>query len=117
MIGDKEKINNQVVTNLIDNSFKYTPEGEVTVSLSRIGQKIRFSVSDTGVGISSETIPQLFSKFKRAANANVVNMHGTGLGLYIAKEIVTAHKGMIWAESKGEGKGACFVVELPCADN
>ncbi|HLP43912.1 MAG TPA: ATP-binding protein [Candidatus Nanoarchaeia archaeon] len=111
--GDKEKLNNQVIANLIDNSFKYTSSGEIRVSLSEVGEKIRFSVKDTGVGISKETISQLFSKFKRATNANKANIHGTGLGLFIAKEIVNAHKGKIWAESDGEGRGSEFIVELP----
>ncbi len=112
MKGDKEKLNNQVIANLIDNSFKYTNEGEIIVSLSEKDGKIRFSVKDTGVGIAPDVLPQLFNKFKRATNANKTNIHGTGLGLYIAKEIVTAHNGKIWAESTGEGKGAVFNVEF-----
>lgn len=113
MRGDKEKINNQVITNLIDNSLKYTPRGEITVSLGEKAGIIRFSVKDTGVGIAPDVLPSLFTKFKRAANANKTNIHGTGLGLYIAKDIATAHKGKIWAESEGEGKGSEFIVELP----
>ena len=58
-------------------------------------------------------MPKLFSKFSRATTANKTNMRGTGLGLFIAKEIVTAHNGQIWVESEGDGKGSVFVVEIP----
>lgn len=109
--ADKEKLK-QVFTNIIDNSVKYTPEGEVAVSLVSKGNAIRFSVKDTGIGIAKEVIPKLFSKFSRAANANKTNIRGTGLGLFIAKEIVTAHKGKIWVESEGDGKGSEFIVEI-----
>ena len=57
-------------------------------------------------------MPRLFLKFSRSDNANKKNIHGTGLGLFVAKEIVAVHKGRIWAESEGEGKGSTFFVEL-----
>jgi signal transduction histidine kinase len=111
--GDSGKLR-QVITNLIDNSIKYTPKGSIRIELSKndISRKILFAVSDTGVGFSKETLPHLFEKFKRAKNANNVNIHGTGLGLFIAKQIIEAHKGRIWAQSQGEGKGATFFVEV-----
>ena len=68
-------------------------------------------VKDQGIGIDPAVLPKLFAKFSRAENGNRQNIHGTGLGLYVAKEIVTAHKGKIWAESAGEGKGSTFYVE------
>ena len=70
------------------------------------------SIKDTGVGISPDVMPKLFSKFVRADNANKQNIFGTGLGLYIASQIALAHHGRIWAESKGEGKGSEFYLEL-----
>jgi signal transduction histidine kinase len=93
---------------------KYTPAGSVDISISRNtkDRKIIFSIKDTGVGISPEVMPKLFTKFVRAENANKQNIYGTGLGLYVAKEIVTAHKGRIWAESQGEGRGSTFFLEL-----
>jgi signal transduction histidine kinase len=103
----------QVVVNLVDNSVKYTPAGSITLSVSRREGAVRLSVSDTGVGIPTGALSKLFEKFERASNANSVNVTGTGLGLYVAKEIVKAHNGKIWAESEGEGKGASFIVELP----
>jgi signal transduction histidine kinase len=111
--GDMNKIK-QVFTNLADNSIKYTPKGEVSISLSRPSPKIiRFEIKDTGIGISSEALPKLFEKFSRAEGANDVNVIGTGLGLFVAKEMIKAHKGgKIWAESEGLGKGSKFIVEL-----
>lgn len=105
----------QVVMNLIDNSSKYTPAGSIDISLVRDAamRVIRLKISDTGVGIQQEVLPKLFQKFSRAPNASAANIHGTGLGLYIAKEIMNAHHGRIWAESEGEGKGSQFYVELP----
>ena len=96
------------------NSIKYTPSGSIEVSLVKNvpERKITFSIKDTGVGIAPEVMPKLFSKFTRANNANRQNIYGTGLGLFIAKEIATAHKGRIWAESDGEGKGSIFFLEL-----
>ena len=70
-------------------------------------------VSDSGVGINPQVMPKLFQKFTRAANAGEANISGTGLGLYVAKQLVEAHQGKIWAESEGEGKGSQFYIELP----
>ncbi len=111
--ADRDKLK-QVIANLIDNSVKYTPSGSMDVSLvfDPNSHKYIFKVKDTGVGISAETLPKLFQKFTRAANANKTNIRGTGLGLYVAREIVSAHHGTIRAESLGEGKGSSFIVEL-----
>ncbi|HEY4476855.1 MAG TPA: ATP-binding protein [Candidatus Paceibacterota bacterium] len=87
------------------------------VRLSKIENKIRLEVADTGVGIPAEVIPKLFQKFTRADDAGKVNITGTGLGLYVAKQIVEAHNGRIWAESDGKGKGSRFVVELEAKNN
>ncbi len=111
--ADLSKIR-QVVLNLIDNAIKYTPKGSISVRLTkkRAERKIILAVADTGIGIDKETIPVLFSKFSRAKNANKVNVIGTGLGLYVVKEIVAGHKGEVWIESGGVGKGSTFFVEL-----
>ena len=103
----------QVLTNLVDNAMKYTPRGRITMRALRTEPELlRIEVSDTGVGISQETLPTLFDKFVRSRNAHEVNVTGTGLGLYVAKEIVKAHHGKIWAESEGEDHGATFIIEL-----
>ncbi len=111
--ADQDKLK-QVIANLIDNSIKYTPQGSLNISLIKDTDKriITFKIKDTGVGIAPEVMPKLFSKFVRADNANKQNIYGTGLGLFVAKEIVLAHHGKIWAESEGDGKGSCFYVEL-----
>lgn len=112
--ADKEKLK-QVVMNIVDNSVKYTPQGKIMVNLESDNKKIKLTIKDTGIGISKDVIPKLFSKFSRATNANKTNIRGTGLGLFIAKEIVNAHKGKVWVESEGEGKGSTFMFELPVA--
>jgi signal transduction histidine kinase len=111
--ADRDKLK-QVIGNLIDNSLKYTPSGSITVSLGtdRLRHRFIFKVSDTGVGIAPETLPHLFQKFSRAENANKTNIRGTGLGLYVARQMIEAHHGTIRAESLGEGKGSTFIVEL-----
>jgi len=114
--GDHIKLR-QVIANIIDNSVKYTPKGSVKVSLEKAGDKILFSVKDTGVGIKPETLPKLFAKFSRAQDASLTNTSGTGLGLYLAKSIIEAHHGKIWAESEGKGKGSQFYVEMEAKPN
>jgi signal transduction histidine kinase len=106
----------QVFLNLIDNSIKYTKEGFVKISLKReYGDNgipiVRFSVSDSGVGISEEMKPKLFQKFGRGQGA-ILDGGGSGLGLYLAYEITKAHRGKITVDSEGLGKGSTFSVIL-----
>lgn len=101
-----------VVKNLVDNSIKYTPTGKVTMSLSKTNGKILFSVKDTGVGLTKEDKQRLFTEGGKGKNSQKINVNSTGFGLFIAKNIVLAHNGKIWAESEGEGKGSQFYVEL-----
>lgn len=103
----------QVVSNLIDNAAKYTPKGEIKVQMSKIKDKIQIRVKDTGVGLDSDALNELFQKFNRAGDGSKLNVSGTGLGLYVTQQLVTAHNGKMWAESEGKGKGSTFVVELP----
>lgn len=103
----------QVLYNLIDNSIKYTPEGSVNVLMHHIDGKIRIEIHDTGVGIAPETLPKLFDKFVRSRNAHHVNVSGTGLGLFVVKQMVEAHKGRVWATSPGAGEGSTFHIDLP----
>jgi len=109
--SDKGKIK-QVIGNVIDNSVKYTPKGSIHVEVSRKADTILISVKDTGIGIDSEDFPKLFSKFTRAKDANKTNVMGTGLGLYVAKQMLEALQGKIWVESKGKGFGSTFFIEL-----
>lgn len=108
---DADKIK-QIISNLIDNAIKYTPKGSVEVNLSRNKDNILLKISDSGIGIPKNSMDKLFKKFSRLENANDGNIKGTGLGLYLAKEVMSAHEGKVWAESEGEGKGSTFCIEL-----
>lgn len=105
----------QVIMNLLDNSMKYTPKGTITVVSHDDPKKKKMyvTIQDTGVGMSKETQGEVFDKFVRAKNANSVNVTGTGLGLFVAKTMITQMNGRVWAESEGEGKGSTFHIELP----
>lgn len=113
--GDKGRLK-QVVVNLVDNAIKYTGEGgEVEIKVHRKDGTAVLEVSDTGIGIPSESIPHVFERFYRVDKARSRQMGGAGLGLSIVKSICTAHDARVRIEST-EGKGTCFVVELPLAD-
>jgi len=112
--ADEGKIK-QVIGNIIDNSIKYTPKGHIEVYVSRNENKLLVKVSDTGLGIDPKVMPKLFQKFSRATNASEANILGTGLGLYIARQLVEANSGKVWAESEGNGKGSQFYIELPAS--
>jgi len=102
----------QVIQNLIDNAVKYTEAGWVKVSVSLNDGKVLFAVSDSGRGISKDFAANMFTQFARDP-ALAQDTKGTGLGLFIAKQIVEAHGGKIWASSEGEGAGSTFSVEIP----
>jgi signal transduction histidine kinase len=96
----------QVITNLIDNAVKFTDQGKVSITVTRIAKKIEVEIKDTGSGINSQIMPKLFSKFVTTSE------NGTGLGLFISKNIIEAHGGIIWAENN-TGKGATFKFRIP----
>jgi signal transduction histidine kinase len=102
----------QVIQNLIDNAIKYTNVGFVKISVDKKQNSAVICVSDSGLGMSKELQTKLFGQFVRDPSIKK-EIRGTGLGLYIAKYIVEAHKGEIWAESEGEGKGSRFYVSIP----
>lgn len=110
--ADRAKIK-KIITNLVDNAVKYTVKGSVDITLGRRDNFITLNVKDTGVGIDEKILPRLFEKFTRARNASEVNVVGTGLGLYLARELLAAHGGTIRAVSAGENLGSTFIVELP----
>jgi two-component system sensor histidine kinase VicK len=99
----------QVIANLLTNAIKFTNEGTITVSadVNDNNNELIVTVRDSGEGIHSDIIPRLFTKFATKSNT------GTGLGLYIAKNIIEAHGGRIWAENNQDGKGANFTFTLP----
>jgi len=109
--ADPERIR-EVINNLLENAIKYTEAGTVGVHISVAEENVRVAVSDTGPGIPEEDIPHLFQKFYRVDNSATREKGGTGLGLYISKQIVELFDGKIWVESK-LGQGSTFYVELP----
>ncbi len=111
IMADKEKIR-QVMNNLIDNALKYTKIGNVAVNLWQEKDEVKFSVTDTGKGITPEENEAIFQKFSRGKES-IKQSAGLGLGLYVAKVVIEQHKGKIWAESPGSGKGSVFTFSLP----
>ena len=112
IIGDVMQLG-QTVRNLIDNSIRYTPSGSINAKLSTNNSKILFTIQDTGVGISDELKPKLFTKGGRDRDSLKININSTGFGLAFVKGVAEAHKGRVWAESPGVGKGSTFYLELP----
>lgn len=113
ILGDKHKLRDDVIRNIVDNSIRYTPSGHIRIKLTRVGAILRLTVEDTGVGISADDMQNLFTEGGRGKESTKVNVHSTGYGLFIAKSVIEAHGGKIWAESDGPGKGSRFIVELP----
>jgi len=105
----------QVLVILANNSLhamKYVKERKINLKVEPVNQdSIRIAFSDSGYGIKKELLPIIFSPF----TTTKASSEGTGMGLYNAKKIIDRHKGKIWAESEGEGKGAFFYIELPIA--
>ncbi len=114
--GDRTKLRDHVVRNLIDNAIRYTPRGSVRISLARSKRAIILAVTDTGVGISAEDLPKLFTEGGKGSHSSEVNPSSTGFGLFIAKQIIEAHGGVIWAESEGANRGSTFYMSLPAAE-
>lgn len=105
----------QILQSLLTNSIKYTKKGKIKVVVhdSLEKNKIYVDVIDTGIGMSKDTIDSLFEKFVRAHNANDVNIHGTGLGLFISRKLARAMGGDVTVSSEGDGKGSKFTLVLP----
>lgn len=102
----------EVLTNVIDNAIKYTPEGSISISVSKGNGYVTIKIADTGVGIEPEVMPSLFKEFSRA-DLQKVNILGSGLGLFLAKKFTEAQRGKIWAESEGKNKGSQFYIQFP----
>ena len=111
VVADKERLA-QVIFNIFNNAIKFTQEGSITISAKEKEESdkkiVIVSVKDTGRGIDAEMLPRLFTKFASNSESG-----GTGLGLYISKNIIEAHSGKIWAENNSDGKGATFAFSLP----
>jgi nitrogen-specific signal transduction histidine kinase len=104
--ADKERLI-QVISNLLSNAIKFTNEGDISIISEKKDSQVIFSIKDNGKGIDPTILPRLFSKFASKS------FSGTGLGLYISKNIIEAHGGKMWAQNKSDGKGAIFAFSLP----
>jgi signal transduction histidine kinase len=104
----------QVLLNLLGNALKFTPHGgRITIRLNGDGERLKLAVSDTGRGIARDFLPHVFEPFSTAHPSATPREVGVGLGLTIARELVTRHGGSLDASSDGEGKGTTFTVTLP----
>jgi signal transduction histidine kinase len=111
---DIEKIS-LAIQNLLENAIRYNREGgEIEIVLKEKEKEIEFSIRDTGIGIPKDQQNRVFTKFFRAPNAMRMETEGSGLGLFITKNIIEAHGGKIWFKSE-EGKGTTFYFTLPAA--
>lgn len=106
----------QIIQNLIDNAFKYN-KGNAAIGVSvrkdEEGKKVHVEVKDQGIGLSKESLENLFGKFARANNASSTNVSGSGLGLYIARTMAREMGGDITVTSPGEGQGSTFTASFP----
>jgi sensor histidine kinase yycG len=115
--GDQDKLT-QVFDNIINNAIKYSPNGKnitIRVRQNYNHNRVSISIKDEGVGIPLVHIDKIFNRFYRVDKSRQRTMGGTGLGLALAKNIVEAHRGRIWAQSR-EGYGSIIFVTLPCED-
>lgn len=111
--ADPDRVS-QILINLIGNALQYTPAGEqVDLIVQRQDDGVQITVADTGIGIPPEHLPHLFTRFYRVDKSRARASGGSGIGLTIARHLVGAHNGRIWAESAGLGQGSRFLFWLP----
>jgi signal transduction histidine kinase len=105
----------QIIHNLVNNSIKYTPRGTITIFVHDDikKKKVYVDIIDSGIGIKSDELEDIFGKFERAHNANQTNVTGTGLGLFVARKMARKMAGDVTAQSKGVGHGSTFRLEMP----
>jgi signal transduction histidine kinase len=112
---DAERVTT-IVTNLIDNAVKYSPDGgEVTVMVTTGGGVARLGVKDTGIGIARDDLPILFTRFGRVSNSSTDHFPGTGLGLFLGRQLARLQGGEITVDSV-PGEGSTFTLHLPIAE-
>ena len=116
VLADEDRLV-QIMINLTGNALQYTPEnGKVTLTAKPVNQAMQISVQDTGIGISPDHLPHIFDRFYRVDKSRSRHVGGgSGIGLTIARALVEAQGGRIWAESSGEGHGSTFIFTLPIA--
>jgi signal transduction histidine kinase len=109
--GDSKRIT-QCLLNLVGNALKFTRQGRVVVAVNRDSERLRFRVSDTGIGIPADQLDAIFAEFRQVDTTTTRDFGGTGLGLSITKKFVELHGGRIWVESE-PGKGSTFYFTIP----
>jgi signal transduction histidine kinase len=117
---DPDKIQN-ILHNIINNAIKYSPDGGEVRIIARLEGpseeypqgSLHMRVKDQGLGISKEDLPKLGEKFQRSSNKPARSVGGTGIGLFLTKNLIEAHHGVLWPESEGRGKGATFHFRIP----
>lgn len=113
--GDSVRLT-QVVSNLLDNASKYTPDGgSIALCVVVVGDAIVMTISDNGIGIAAEALPHVFEPFVQELHAIGFNGAGLGIGLSVVRELVEGHGGTVVVSSAGTGRGSQFVVTLPAA--
>lgn len=106
----------QVFVNLMSNAIKYSPNDDsIFIHVFFDGPAVQVKVIDSGLGIPAEALPRLFERFYRVSDGEHLEIKGTGLGLYISRQLVELHGGKIWAESAGAGHGSTFRIAIPAA--
>ncbi len=112
LVSISEKYLEQALTNLVDNAIKYTEKGFVEIGAKVKGKSLIVYVKDTGIGVPREDLPKLFNKFIRAKNARQVYTDGSGLGLFIVKQVIEGHPGGKVRVESEENKGSTFYIQL-----
>jgi diguanylate cyclase len=117
VLGDPLRLG-QIFSNLLDNASKYTPTGgEISLAMAVVHRSVQITVSDNGIGITADTLPNIFELFMQDARALALHNHGLGIGLAVVRDLVEAHSGTVVARSPGRDRGTDFIVTLPMAAN
>jgi len=111
IMGDRHRLS-QVLKNLLVNALKFTDNGSISIIAEKQKENILIKIADTGIGISEDEVKKVFNKFYQAYTGDDRKNEGTGLGLFICREIIQKHNGNIWVESK-LGKGSTFYIKIP----
>jgi len=113
VLADHEKLV-QILTNLVSNAVKYSPDGgQITIDARRVGPSVRIEIADQGLGLPSHELDSIFDRFHRVDDERRRTIEGTGLGLYITRQLVEMHGGTVTVHSLGKGHGSTFTVMLP----
>jgi signal transduction histidine kinase len=116
LLADRARVR-QVLANLLENAVKYSAGGEIEIRISRGRRNGRdcaiVAIRDEGAGIDPENLNRIFDLFQQGSGAPVRGHVGLGLGLYVARQVARAHRGDVWADSRGKGQGSTFYLALP----